>query len=114
MGFAFNVRYCGREITSISLKTPIQDRYLEKDCCGNAEKKLPCCKDKEVKLLKKSEELNQKNVSSQADFATLITNQIPCLYSCTLNFKNDSFVSYVCQATNSPLFKLYHQYIFYA
>jgi hypothetical protein len=30
MGFAFNIRYCGNDITSVTLKTPSQDQNLEK------------------------------------------------------------------------------------
>lgn len=68
MGMAFNIRYCGDAIKSVSLKTPNQEQSLEKDCCGIIEKKSYCCSDKEVKFQKKNLDFIQKNVSVQADF----------------------------------------------
>ena len=46
-GLAFNVHYCGNEVSSISLKTNFSDNNnFEKDCCGVNEKKSHCCNDK--------------------------------------------------------------------
>ncbi|SDI23141.1 hypothetical protein SAMN04488062_12921 [Flavobacterium omnivorum] len=114
MGLAFNVRYCGSEITSVTLKTPAEDKNLEKDCCGVVEKKSHCCKDKEVKFQKKTDNLIQKTVSFYTDFIFLANEWNPLVFSFVSNFKNDSFLLYCCDANAPPFFKLYHQYIFYA
>ncbi|MES2805781.1 MAG: hypothetical protein V4652_09490 [Bacteroidota bacterium] len=114
MGLAFNVRYCGSEITSVTLKTPVQDQKLEKDCCGVVEKESHCCKDKEVKFQKKTDDLIQKTVSFHPDFIFQMNEWNPSVFSFVSNFKNSPFLSYYCDANAPPFFKLYHQYIFYA
>ena len=114
MGFAFNIRYCGKEITSITLKTPAQDQNLEKDCCGVVEKKSHCCKDKEVKFQKKTDDLIQKIICFHSDFIFLKNEWNPSVFLFVSNFIKDSFTSYNCDANAPPFFKLYHQYIFYA
>ncbi|WP_428831805.1 HYC_CC_PP family protein [Flavobacterium yafengii] len=114
MGLAFNVRYCGSEITSVTLKTPVQGQNLEKDCCGVIEKKSHCCKDKEVNFQKKTDDLIQKIVSFYTDFTFSIEEWNPSVFSFISNFKNTQFTSYYCDANAPPFFKLYHQYIFYA
>lgn len=113
-GLAFNVRYCGNEITSVSLKTPVQNQNLEKDCCGVVEKKSHCCKNKEVNFQKKTDDLIQKIVSVHTDFTFLIEEWNPSVFLFISNFKNGQFTSYYCDANAPPFFKLYHQYIFYA
>lgn len=114
MGLAFNVRYCGSEITSVTLKTPAEDKNLEKDCCGVVEKISHCCKDKVVKFQKKTDNLIQKTVSFHADFIFLTNEWNSLVFSFVSNFKKDSFLLYYCDANAPPFFKLYHQYIFYA
>ena len=114
IGLAFNVRYCGNEITSVSLKTPVQNQNLEKDCCGVVEKKSHCCKNKEVNFQKKTDDLIQKIVSGHPDFTFLIEECNPSVFLFISNFKNGQFTSYYCDANAPPFFKLYHQYIFYA
>ncbi|MFV8363298.1 HYC_CC_PP family protein [Flavobacterium sp. ZT3P35] len=114
MGFAFNIRYCGNDITSVTLKTPAQDQSLEKDCCGVVEKKSHCCKDKEVKFQKKTDDLIQKIVSFHLGFIFLTNEWNPSVFSFVSNFKKDSSTSYYCDANAPPFFNLYHQYIFYA
>lgn len=114
MGLAFNIRYCGNEITSVTLKTPVQDQNIEKYCCGVVEKKSHCCKEKEVKFQKKTDNLIQKIVPFHADFTFSITEWNPAVFSFILNFKNSQSASYYCDANAPPFFKLYHQYIFYA
>lgn len=114
IGFAFNVRYCGNDITSVTLKTPIQDKELEKDCCGFVEKESHCCKDKEVKFEKKTDDLIQKTVSFHSDFILQSNEWNPSVFSFVSNFKKNAVTSYYCDANAPPFFKLYNQYIFYA
>ena len=114
MGLAFNVRYCGNEISSVSLKTPIQDQKLEKKCCRTFEKKSNCCKDKEVNFQKKTDDLIQKIVSANTDYTFSIEEWNPSVFSFISNFNNTQFTAYFCDINVPPFFKLYHKYIFYA
>jgi hypothetical protein len=112
MGFAFNIRYCGNDSTSVTLKTPAHDQNLEKDYCGVVEKKSHCCKDIEVKFQKKTDDLIQKTVSFHLDFIFLTNEWNPSVFSFVSNFKKNAFTSYYCDANAPPFFKLYQQYIF--
>ena len=114
MGLAFNIRYCDDEITSVTLKTPIQDQKLEKYCCGVVEIKSHCCKNKEIKFQKKTDNLIKKIVSFHTDFIFSLEEWNPAVFSFVLNFKNSQPTSYYCDANAPPFFKLYHQFIFYA
>lgn len=113
-GLAFNIRYCGNEITAVTLKAPIQNQNLEKDCCGVVEKKSHCCKNKEINFEKKTNDLIQKIVIVYSDFIFLIEDWKNSVFSFASNFKNSQFTSYYCDSNGPPFFKLYHQYIFYA
>lgn len=113
-GLAFNVHYCGDEIASISLRTPVSSQNTEKDCCGIIEKKSRCCKDKVFHFQKKSDNLILKAFAFNSDFAVLIDEWNPIVFSAKPNFKSRLVNSYFCDAHAPPLFKLYHQYIFYA
>ncbi|RDI54696.1 HYC_CC_PP family protein [Flavobacterium glaciei] len=113
-GLAFNIRYCGNEITAVTLKAPIQNQNVEKDCCGFVEKKSHCCKNKEINFEKKTNDLIQKIVIVYSDFIFLIEDWKNSIFSFASNFKNSQFTSYYCDSNGPPFFKLYHQYIFYA
>ena len=56
-GFAFNVHYCGDEISSVSFKTSISSIEIEKNCCGEIEKKSNCC-DTKVLHFQKNQKLH--------------------------------------------------------
>ena len=114
IGMAFNIRYCGDVIESVSLKTPIQGQGLEKSCCGIVEKKSHCCSDKEVKFQKKSQDFIQKNVSFQAHFLLQLSEWNPTFFLFVSNLKNGQSTSYYCHTNAPPFFKLFHKYIFYA
>lgn len=114
IGLAFNIRYCGNEITSVTLKTPVQNQNLEKDCCGVVEKKSHCCKNKEVNFQKNTEDLIQKIVSANTDYTFSVEQWNPSVFSFISNFNNTQFTAYFCDVNAPPFFKLYHKYIFYA
>ncbi|MFC6876300.1 hypothetical protein ACFQZF_01375 [Flavobacterium myungsuense] len=115
VGLAFNVHYCGKNIASISLKTPISDQNFEKGCCEKiTPKKHSCCSDKVFSFQQKSDNLIVKAFSFQADYFFIVEEWNPIVFSSFSNFKNSQITSYYCDANAPPLFKLYHQYIFYA
>lgn len=118
VGFAVDVHYCGGEIASVK---PVYWKNLEdakavtKSCCASkVEKKDPCCKDKVVHFQKKSGKVTLNSISFQPDFNFLFEEWYPVVFSEISHFENDRITSYYCDANAPPLFKLYHQYIFYA
>jgi hypothetical protein len=114
IGFAFNVHYCGDEISSISFKTTLSSYEIEKNCCGEIEKKSNCCDTKVLHFQKKSETSLSHLFFQIADFhfSDFQWNAItPVTIS---NFKTNSNTTYYCDANAPPYFKLYSQFIFYA
>jgi hypothetical protein len=122
VGFAVDVHYCGGEVASIKpiyWKTAESLNEVEKECCApeataSVEKKDSCCKDKVVNFQKKSENVTLNSLSLQLDFTFLIEKWNPIVFSEISNFESSRITSYYCDANAPPLFKLYHQYIFYA
>jgi hypothetical protein len=122
VGFAVDVHYCGGEIASVKpvfWKTVASQNAIEKSCCSpktfdNLQKKDSCCKDKVVNFQKKSENTTLTSISFHTDFNFLFEEWQPIVFSEISNFGNDKITSYYCDANAPPLFKLYHQYIFYA
>lgn len=112
IGFAFNVHYCGGKIASVSLDTA--SLIIEKSCCAKSEKKSSCCKDKVVQIEKKSDNATFKIFFFQLAFPLLIQEFNPVVFLSVSNFRSNQIISYYSDANAPPLFKLYHQYIFYA
>ena len=113
IGFAFDVHYCGGEIASVSLNTTAT-ASAEKKCCGASEKKSSCCKDKVVHVEKKSDNATFKIFFFQFAFPAIIQEFKPIAFLSIPNFKSNQIISYYSDANAPPLFKLYHQYIFYS
>ena len=122
VGFAVDVHYCGGEIASIKpvfWRTVESQNTVEKSCCppkkSNAAKEQEgCCKDKVFNIQKKSENTTVSIISFQVDTHFLLEEWKPIVFAKTSNFENGETTSYYCDANAPPLFKLYHQYIFYA
>jgi len=114
IGFAFNVHYCGDEMASISFKTSLSSNEIEKNCCGEIEKKSNCCDNKVLHFQKKSETSLSQLCFQIADFQ-LSNNHWKSNSSIKIsNFKSNTIPTYFCDANAPPCFKLYSQYIFYA
>lgn len=112
VGLAFNVHYCGGKITGVSFASPKVG--IEKDCCGKPIKKSICCKDKKVKLEKKTDNSVVKSFSFQlevpfSEYTWKPINDVP-----VANFNSNKVLQFSCDAHAPPLYKLYSQYIFYA
>lgn len=122
VGVAIDVHYCCGEIASVKpviWETIEYQNTVEESCCppkasSNLEKNDSCCKDKVVHFQKKSENVIVKSISFQPDFNFLFEEWNPIVFSEIPNFENSLTTSYYCDANAPPLFKLYHQYIFYA
>ncbi|GIQ59282.1 hypothetical protein Flavo103_24180 [Flavobacterium collinsii] len=112
IGFAFDVHYCGGEIASVSLNTTAA--ASEKNCCGASEKKSSCCKDKVVHFEKKSDNATLKIFFFQFSFLPVTQEYKSIAFLAIPKFKSSQVASYYSDANAPPLFKLYHQYIFYS
>ena len=113
-GFAFNVHYCGDEISSVSFKTSISSIEIEKNCCGEIEKKSNCCDTKVLHFQKKSETSLSHLFFQIADIQLSNYDWSPNSTIIISNFKINSSTTYFCEANAPPYFKLYSQFIFYA
>ena len=114
IGFAFNVHYCGDEISSVSFKTSISSIEIEKNCCGEIEKKSNCCDTKVLHFQKKSETSLSHLFFQIADIQLSNYDWSPNSTIIISNFKINSSTTYFCEANAPPYFKLYSQDIFYA
>jgi hypothetical protein len=114
VGLAFNVHYCGGEIASVSLNSTLPSLKSEKRCCETkASKKDSCCKDKKIVVQKKTDNGIVKSFSFQFDYAFVVLEYNPIVFSAVPSFKNNTNLSYYCDANAPPLFKLYSQYLLY-
>jgi hypothetical protein len=114
IGFAFNVHYCGDQISSISFKTSVSSNEIEKNCCGEIEKKSNCCDNKVLHFQKKSETSLSHFFFQMSNLQISKNDWKPNFILPITNFKINSIPTYFCDANAPPCFKLYSQYIFYA
>lgn len=114
IGFAFNVHYCGDQISSISFKTSVSSNEIEKNCCGEIEKKSNCCDNKVLHFQKKSETSLLHFFFQMSNLQISKNDWKPNFILPITNFKINSIPTYFCDANAPPCFKLYSQYIFYA
>lgn len=121
-GFALGVHYCGGDVASVKpvfWKTSETLNEEEKECCPPkvstiTNKKDSCCKNKVVHFQKKSGKVTLNSISFQPDFVFLFEEWNPIIFAEFSNFEDSRIISYYCDANAPPLFKLYHQYVFYA
>jgi hypothetical protein len=121
-GFAIGVHYCGGTVASVKpifWKNSETLNKEEKGCCPpkvstTVSKKDNCCKNKVVHFQKKSGKVTLNSITFQPDFIFLFEEWNPIIISKSANFERSQIIFYYCDANAPPLFKLYHQYIFYA
>jgi len=120
VGLAFNVHYCGGNIAGISSvygfdgSDIVKEMPSEKSCCApKATESKGCCKDKVVKIDKKSE-VTVKAFSFQIDAPFVLESWKPIVFSSVATVQNSPIPTYYCDANAPPLYKLYSQYTFYA
>jgi hypothetical protein len=123
IGFAVDLHYCRGEVASVK---PIYWKNTESlnsvndNCCGpkviyNVQKKDSCCKDKVVHFQKKSENGTLNSLSFNPDFICLLKEWNPIIFPEISKFEGNPITAYYyCDANAPPLFKLYHQFLFYA
>ena len=119
IGFAIDVHYCEGKVASVKALYWKNTESLNHDCCDSkteviVQKKDSCCKDKVVYFQKKSENTILNTLSFDPNFTFLVEEGNPIVFSKITIFESSSISSYYCDANAPPLFKLHHQYIFYA
>ncbi|HSN49027.1 MAG TPA: hypothetical protein VLR29_09715 [Flavobacterium sp.] len=122
VGLAVDVHYCGGEIASVKpvfWRTAESQNTVEESCCppqasSIEDENAGCCKDKVFHIQEKSENVTINSISFQTDFNFLLEESKPIVFAEVPNFESNKISSYYCDANAPPLFKLYHQYIFYA
>ena len=122
IGFAVDVHYCRGEVASVKpiyWKNTESPNSVKDNCCGlkvtsNVQKKDSCCKDKVVHFQKKSENTILDSISFLPNFVFLVDEWNPIIFSKVSKFEGDRIACYYCDANAPPLFKLYHQFLFYA
>ncbi|WP_281226698.1 HYC_CC_PP family protein [Flavobacterium aquiphilum] len=115
VGLAFNVHYCGGEVSSVSLNSTLPSLQSEKGCCEKkvTTKKDSCCKDKKIVFQKKTDNGIVKSFSFQFDYVCLVPEFQSVVFEEVSNFKNNEPLAYYCDANAPPLYKLYSQYLLY-
>jgi len=122
IGFAVDVHYCGGEVASVKpiyWKNTEFPNSVKDNCCGlkvtsNVQKKDSCCKDKVVHFQKKSENTTLNSISFLPNFVFLVEEWNPIIFSEISKCVGNPITSYYCDANAPPLFKLHHQFLFYA
>ena len=121
-GFAMTVHYCGGKISSITSGFSTQETceipevLPENACCA---KKMEsnhkkCCTDKTVQFKGKTSDIIAKAFSSEMVVPFIIPVHHPLVFASATAPEIEKIPSYYCDAHAPPLFKLYHQYVFYA
>ena len=114
VGLAFNVHYCGGEVSSIEPVYLQSNAQREEDCCGEkVEKQNNCCRDITFHFQEKSENTLLKSFSFNANIVFLKEESYSRIVSPIFKSPRSSRASYHYEAHAPPFFKLYHQYIFY-
>lgn len=114
VGLAFNIHYCGGEISSVSLNSTLPSLKSEKGCCEKiVDKKDSCCKDKKIVIQKKVDNGIVKSFSFQFDYSFVVPEHNLIVFTAVPSFKSNLNLSYYCDANAPPLFKLYSQYLLY-
>lgn len=120
VGFSIDTHYCGGKIASINpVFWKTTKSIAENECCPPktseiSKEKKSCCKDKVVHLQKKSENTTVKSLYFQLSSTVLTEEWNPIVFPEISIFESNPINSYYCDANAPPLFKLYHQYLFYA
>lgn len=121
MGLAFNVHFCEGRIASVSSIFTVEEvcemkaQPAEKGCCAQKSKShKDCCKDKLVDLQDDSQEVIIKTVTFQFDMTSVLPEWKPFVFAKVTAVKKNEILTYCCDANAPPLYKRYHQYIFYA
>lgn len=111
-GMAFTIHFCHNNIASVSINSTTQN--MGKDCCEAIEKETECCKNKEIKLSVKIDQIGAKLFSFCPDFVYDLYHWKPLFFNKEVFYKNSNISPYFCDANAPPLYLLYSQYTFYS
>jgi hypothetical protein len=115
VGFAFTMHYCGGKVASFSVQTIAPLATVKKSCCAKKViEKDSCCKNKTVHFEKKTDHATLKAFSFEPIELYLIPEFKKLTTVQQLTFVSTTTEIYYCDAHAPPLFKLFHQFLFYA
>ncbi len=111
---ALNIHYCGNEIAVISVQTPHSSSSSEENCCGLIEKKSHCCHNKVVTIQKKADPgiVKSKILITKSVFQSKY--EVPIIVANPIAIKSQLKSTIFSFKTGPPLYKLYHQFVFYS
>ncbi len=116
-GFAFNVHYCGEEIASVSsifAKSQVETENAEACCIEKAKENKTCCSDKVVKIKGKADVVVKTFDLKISAFVPVDYASIAVRIFQTAEIEPRQFFIYDGGSNGPPLYKLYHQLLFYA
>ncbi len=113
IGLSINVHYCGGTIASVSV-SQLHSETKVKKCCAFEKEDGSCCKDKQIKVDKKSDNATLKAFIFQ--FALPSFNSYNNLFAFEeiVETVSQKILHYYVDANAPPLYKLYCQLVYYA
>lgn len=115
IGFAFTMHYCGNSVASVSVQSITNTASADKSCCAKKAVKIDsCCKNKTVHFEKKSDNATLKAFSFEPTVIYILPDVTKEISTSQTSFINLPTATYCCDAHAPPLFKLFHQFLFYA
>lgn len=114
-GLSLNVHFCGEDVAGIGLTyTPRQSSAEDEGCCiEKAKEGKSCCTEKHVKIKSKIDQIAKSDLS--AKHIAVLPAESPSIWvRVEIAVPGTSRHFYECAPHAPPLYKLYHQLIFYA
>lgn len=111
---AINLHYCMDKVASVSIKPFFAPESEIDTCCDVQDEPPTCCKDRLVKLQKKSPEYFQNDPAFHFEALAQISTPIDLKETNWIVPKLSNSLNYYCDTNPPPLFKLYSQLLFYA
>jgi hypothetical protein len=109
------MHYCGGKVASFSVQTIAPLTTVKKSCCAKKViEKDTCCNNKTVHFEKKTDHATLKAFSFEPIELYLIPEFKKLTTVQQLTFVSTTTETYYCDAHAPPLFKLFHQFLFYA
>lgn len=118
LGLALNIHYCGTSIEKIALgfvtSMSCNDELEEEACCSETPSESDCCKNEIIK--QGNDEVIAKVFSSyfSSDFTVPTNYEFRPLVVNEQQLLKKIDVAFYCESNAPPLYKLYHQFLFYA
>lgn len=118
LGLALNIHYCGTSIEKITLgyasSMSCTDTIGEEACCSETPSESDCCKDEIIKQSNDEVIVKVFTTYFSSDFTAPINYEFRPLVVGEQQLLKKMDVAFYCESNAPPLYKLYHQFLFYA